>query len=83
MEGVMEYAGKYIRKNVDFDPSDGWQRKWTYKVGWIGSGKHIHLVAMTDGMITKEMTENELLERMIKDGMVWMSKQEIIEFIQA
>jgi len=45
-------SGKYIRKAGVYRPSDGWCRKWTHKIGWVGGGDMIRLVAMTDGMIS-------------------------------
>lgn len=47
------FVGKYYRKSGVYNPSDGWCRKWTYKVGCEVSGKKMRLVAMTDGMISQ------------------------------
>lgn len=74
------YVGKYFRKQGVYDPNDGWCRKWTYKVGYHISGRQMHLVAMTDGMLSGRKGHREVSEWIEKQGMVQMTKSEIIEF---
>ena len=70
--------GRYFRKSGEYDPSNGWQRKWTYKLGWVGSGSNPRLVAMTDGMIIKPGH----LQNWVQDNdMVEMTRLEVISFI--
>jgi len=81
----MKNTGRYIRKRGKtgvYHSSDGWHRKWTHKVAWYQSGKKIHLVAMTDGMITAELTPEEFDSWMTDKDMVFMSRKEMIEFIE-
>lgn len=75
-------SGMYLRKRGDYDPSNGWCRKWTHKIGWIGGGDNIRLVAMTDGMITKDFSKGSLSKWISDYDMVFMSKGEMIEFME-
>lgn len=79
----MNVVGKYFRKkgvSGNYNPNHGWDRKWTHKVGFnAGTGK-LHLVAMTDGMITKEKSHKDILDWIEKEGMVQMTKSEVISF---
>ena len=84
---MSEYVGKFLRKkgqgNGEYNPLDGWQCKWTYKICWSGGGDRIHLVALTDGMITSRFTEDDLDAWIIKRNMVQMTKKEVIAFFEA
>ena len=61
-----DLTGMYLRKRVAsgvYNASSGWQRKWTYKIGWVWGDSSIRLVAMSDGMITSyEFNKDSLSE---------------------
>jgi hypothetical protein len=53
---------------------DGWTAKWTHKIGYnpaLGSKKYI-LISMTDGMISKPRTAEEMAAALNEDGMIPM-----------
>jgi len=63
----------------------GWKAKWTYKIGWITpaeSNKEFVLIAMTDGMIGKGMTKNELTDRLNRDGMIPAPHKHMLDVIE-
>lgn len=74
--------GRYVRKQGTYDASNSWQRKWTYKVGWEGSGDVIRLMAMTDGMLTRTFSKGSFSRWMHENGMVFMTTDEVLQFIQ-
>ena len=77
-------SGHYLRKRVDgdYDPSNGWQAKWTYKVCWVASWKTVRLVAMTDGMVTRERTPDDLEQWIEQYDMVQMTQSEMMDFMR-
>ena len=78
----MSLSGLYFRKRVEtWNPSDGWQRKWTYKIGWVGSSDSPRAMAMTDGMVISFKSKGNLYEWIAKNDMVAMSSKEMVGFI--
>lgn len=76
----MKLVGKYFRKSGAYNAMNGGDRKWTYKVGYHVSGKKMHLVALTDGMITKQKSHVDIMDWIEKEDMIQMSKIEVIAF---
>lgn len=77
--------GKYLRKRGKdgiYDPSDGWHRKWTHKIGWVGGGDHLRLVAMTDGMISQEFSKGSLSVWIHENDMVFMTREEMVSYME-
>lgn len=80
----MSISGQYFRRytcDKNYDPTNGWQRKWTYKVAWKGSGDSPSLIAMTDGMTIVLKSKEELREWLYINDMVQMTKDEVMGFI--
>lgn len=51
---------------------DVWTVKWTYQIGWIGSGKKSCLICIGDGMVGQVYTPAELASKLTDDGMIPM-----------
>ena len=59
--------GKMVCKPMGEDKErfvpNGWTAKWTFQIGWIGSGDNSCLVCITDGMVGQTQSRQELADR--------------------
>jgi len=81
-------CGRVVCKNVKFDPTDGWQAKWTHKIGYVGgsstydeTGGGVVLISMTDGMVTNRRTKKDMAIMLTADEMIPMPHENFIKLM--
>ena len=76
-------CGRFVCKPIKDGKVEGWQAKWTHKIGYYGGGNKSCLIAMTDGSVSlRDESPANIADFLNENQMIPMPHNRLIETME-